>query len=290
MTHKEENIVNIAMRAAELLKDGKIQCDDISGHAGLTEQIIFLSELFEKQYAGVDFNAGNKDYWEEVDSFAEIQLMALYGLDNPDLYNIPQYPVKVFAVAGPVRNEIYSGNWDECTNFCVEHDWAYMDDNDFEWSLEIQDEREASFPEHYYDAVEHYANQLGCEVECEYIREHADQLVYCFLNDVDYSDFVSWTRYEYLLDENLTFEEGTALINGFETDPLDISEDAHVAINELRVFLNGFRAGNSQRPSLDTMIQSAFAQHSEEPVGPRNLSEINRNAPSFKIDGKEFSL
>ena len=52
----QENIVNIAMRASELLMAGKIEHDDMTGHAGLTETIISLAEKFEKENAEVDFN------------------------------------------------------------------------------------------------------------------------------------------------------------------------------------------------------------------------------------------
>lgn len=34
MTLKEENIINIAMRAGELLKAGVIERDELTGHAG----------------------------------------------------------------------------------------------------------------------------------------------------------------------------------------------------------------------------------------------------------------
>lgn len=83
MTFKEENIVNIAMRAGELLKDGRIERDDISGHAGFTDTIVHLAEAFEQKYADVDFNAGDLDYWEEIDAFAEEQLVKEYGIDHP---------------------------------------------------------------------------------------------------------------------------------------------------------------------------------------------------------------
>lgn len=82
MTYKEENIVNIAMRAAELLMDGKIARDDVTGHAGLTDVIISLAEEFENQNAGVDFDAEGRDYWLDIDAFAEEQLLQRYGIDQ----------------------------------------------------------------------------------------------------------------------------------------------------------------------------------------------------------------
>lgn len=85
MTKYEENIVNIAMRAAMLLHTGQISYDDTTGHMGLTETIISLSSQFEDQYADVDFNAPGeaRDYWEEIDRYADDKLLWMYGSD-PD--------------------------------------------------------------------------------------------------------------------------------------------------------------------------------------------------------------
>lgn len=85
MTFKEENIVNIAMRAAELLKDHKIQRDDMTGHAGLTEAIITLADEFEQLHAGTEWNAPDApDYWESIDSFADDRLLERYGVEREE--------------------------------------------------------------------------------------------------------------------------------------------------------------------------------------------------------------
>ena len=221
MTYKEENIVNISMVAAELLKDGRIERDDISGHSGLTDVIIALAEHFEKEHAEIDWDSGDRDYWEEIDSFAEKELLERYGcernsrehglnikvivsdgvvegaLKNADvpvsveivdvaefydnyetrkayrdtLYKdptlmpcdcdfvdpeeietelsidtLPEDPVTVYAVAGRVKHEIFSGNFDECKAFCEEHHWCWVDENEFEWGMEIEDSREDLLP------------------------------------------------------------------------------------------------------------------------------------------------
>lgn len=85
MTFKEENIVNIAMRAAELLKDHKIERDVLTGHAGLTEAIIVMASEFEQLHAGTDWNAIDApDYWEAIDSFAEDRLLEHYGIERDE--------------------------------------------------------------------------------------------------------------------------------------------------------------------------------------------------------------
>ena len=82
MTYRDENIVNISMIAAELLKDGKIQRDDISGHAGFTVFIINLAEKFERDYTDVNYEAGERDYWEDIDAFAERELIDQFGVEH----------------------------------------------------------------------------------------------------------------------------------------------------------------------------------------------------------------
>lgn len=353
MTYKEENIINIAMKAAELLKDGRIERDDISGHTGLIQTILSLSDKFEEKNAGVDYDAMGRDYWLEIDEFAEQHLLEEYGreiadipqdlnlkvilnegvletvlkdknipvrvevVDVDSLYtnysklesyrkelladdaymecdhftpkfdeepaylasSIPGYPVKVFAVSGTVRHEIYSGDWDECTDFCADHSWRHVDENRFQWDLEIVDEREPFFPEGYFDAVEHFSKGAGIDIENEYVRQHAEELVFCYQNGYFLTDFDSWTRYETLLDEKLSFNEASVLGCQFDCDPHDIQKDDEAAIHDFKNFLNGFRAANDRcHPSLDSMIQSASQKVSEEPVGPRSLDEINRNA------------
>ncbi len=89
MTHKEENIVNIAMMAAELLKDGKIERSDITGHAGFTEDIIDLAYEFEMQYKNIDFDSGDHDYWIEIDAFAERNLLEMFGRVQPPVAKTP---------------------------------------------------------------------------------------------------------------------------------------------------------------------------------------------------------
>lgn len=86
MTPKEENIVNIAMAAAGMMQKGKIKVED---HMDLTQVIVSLAEKFEKENAHVDYNAGidelrnagepARDYWEDIDAFAETELLERYG-------------------------------------------------------------------------------------------------------------------------------------------------------------------------------------------------------------------
>jgi len=79
MTLKEENIVNITVKAMELLHEGKIQYDNDMGFMGFTQEVISLAERFEKEYGHIDFNVGEHDYWQTIDEFSEKALLELYG-------------------------------------------------------------------------------------------------------------------------------------------------------------------------------------------------------------------
>lgn len=86
MTGIEENIVNITMMAAKLQSEGKICLDsDAVGFMGLTQTIIQLAHQFEEENTGVDYNAegSNRDYWMEIDAFAEKELLEHYGVEEP---------------------------------------------------------------------------------------------------------------------------------------------------------------------------------------------------------------
>lgn len=78
MTKKEENIANIAMIAATLLKDNKIETDEVNGHVGLCQEIVSLADQFEDTYTKMQAN-GEPDYFESIDNFAEQQLLMRFG-------------------------------------------------------------------------------------------------------------------------------------------------------------------------------------------------------------------
>lgn len=78
MTKKEENIANIAIMAAVLLKDNKIETDEVNGHVGLCQEIVSLADQFEDTYTKMQAN-GEPDYFESIDNFAEQQLLMRFG-------------------------------------------------------------------------------------------------------------------------------------------------------------------------------------------------------------------
>lgn len=86
MTHKEENIVNIALMASSLIKDGKIYIEEHGGHAALTSEIVWMAGEFERRYAEVDWNQNvGLTYWEAIDRFAEEGLLEVYGVPSKEV-------------------------------------------------------------------------------------------------------------------------------------------------------------------------------------------------------------
>lgn len=69
-----ENIIEITMVYAELLKDGKIYTED-SMEGKLT--ICDLAEEFEKVHINTDWGA--MDYFEEIEKFSKEKLMERFG-------------------------------------------------------------------------------------------------------------------------------------------------------------------------------------------------------------------
>lgn len=344
----EENIVNIAMRAAELLKDGRIERDDMTGHAGLTDMIIQLAEAFEKKNLGVDFDAEDRDYWLEIDEFAEEQLIKELGVERPEpaqdlnikviisdgiveevlkdqgipvqvevvdmdvdyedydklkayseeLYHDPNLQRCLYTVANfqeeepditdanvPAQNYrslckvvavhgnaefgiLFSGTWDQCMQFCEENNWYFWDENNFCWDIGIEDPREALFPEGYYTAVDFFCNQVGADIQSEFVRQNAEKLVSCYLNNLDYEDFVAWAGCDKALGETLSITEFTFLKEKY--DIASLNDPAYsVFVDGIRNSLGKFREHTLQKTSKDSLnaiIQSAAKRSSENNV------------------------
>ena len=249
VNYRDENIVNIAMMAAEMLKDGRIERDEMTGHAGLTEAIVALADKFEERYAGVDWNSDERDYWVEIDAFAEKELLERYGIEKENL-NVENSkdPVVVCAVAGSVKHELFSGNYDQCKAFCEECNWSFMDENEFVWDLEMEDSRETDLSANYFIAVDYYSEKHGQDIDSEFYRVHADKLVLCCLRGLDCSTVDDWVQYENLCGEDLTFDEYRAAEGSLGGSPYEVGDEDFETISSIKESVNNYRAS---RPLLD---------------------------------------
>lgn len=342
MTYKEENIVYIAMKAGELLKEGKIDSSEHGGHMALTTDIVWMAGEFERRHANVNWDESDLDYWEEIDNFAEAGLTEVFGVEqshdakqldikvvieegvvhavlknenlpvtvevvdvDPDyedyqqldaykkqLYKDPsftdcdytvahfdleseledpvhdisgdeipltiQQPVQVVAVSGNTEGAVlFSGTWDACEQFCKDNGWSYFDESCFRWDMEIQDPLELTLPEGFYLAVDHYSDALGVDIHNGFVRQHAEELVFCHKNDIDFGDFDFWTRYETLLGEKLSFGDYSAIERHFHGDPNDIELNDKESIQKIRGYLEGSRSERKAVLSLDEQILKA---------------------------------
>lgn len=329
MNYRDENIVNIAMMAAEMLKDGRIERDEMTGHAGLTEAIVALADKFEERYAGVDWDSDERDYWVEIDAFAEKELLERYGAEKDaleqninvkviisdgivegvlkdagapvqvevvevdrnyenyealeeyreELYKdrtlvpcdyvvagleeqmesldvvLPQDPVVVYAVAGRVKHELFSGNYDQCKAFCEECKWSFMDENEFVWDLEMEDSREDLFPEGYFTAAGYYSQKHGQDLDCEYWRVNADKLVLCAQRGLTLEQMDEWVRLESLSGEALSFDEYRAADRSLRRSSRDIWADDPGTITFVKHLVDAVRP----RQPLEEKIQAAQA-------------------------------
>ena len=346
----QENIVNISMKAAELLLSGKIQADDMeNGHAGMTQTIVQLAKEFEKLHEDEDWNLPfSPDYWEEIDRFAEQKLTERYGieLETPEnmvslwarvgmTLKVPQTtyerlkagdrnalqdvfdgkageavldgetyfpdidqnvglkemefdlpvskahqpviperaipnndPVKVYAVSGSVKREIYSGSFSECKGFCNASDWSYIDENRFEWALELEDTRD--LPNGYFKAIAHFSREAEVDMDNDHTREHAEELVYCFENQKSLLDYDCWTHYESILGDKLSFQEYIYVDSRLNEDPLELTPQDLDIIGELKMTLFVYRnrqwqsADVSHGGSLGAKIQDAQNRQTQQ--------------------------
>lgn len=106
LTDKEENIVNIALTAAILLKDGKIDIEEHGGHAALTSEIVWMAGEFERRYAGVDWHQNvGLTYWEAIDRFAEEGLLEVYGVPDKEVDTVLSDATTRAGVAASIGQE-----------------------------------------------------------------------------------------------------------------------------------------------------------------------------------------
>lgn len=113
----------------------------------------------------------------------------------------------------------------------------------------------SAVPEKYFEALANYNNVVGSNIENEYVRSHANELVYCFEHNKTLIDFDFWTRYEFLCNEKITYDEYMAIDSVFDGDPHDVSPENKDDIAEMTLTLQNYRA--TKKIGLDDRIKSA---------------------------------
>ncbi|MBQ1237148.1 MAG: hypothetical protein IIX70_02535, partial [Oscillospiraceae bacterium] len=190
---------------------------------------------------------------------------------NDEILQDGQKPVRVIVVNGNAEFGIlFSGTWDQCEQYCKENNWSFWDEDNQRWDIGIEDPLELSLPEGFFLAVDHFSNILGTDIHNGFVRQHAEELVFCHKNNIDYSDFDFWTRYETLLGKKISFGEYSAIERHFHGDPIDIAPHDTATIHKLKGYLEGFRCERKAVLSLDEQIIKADG---------RRLSQQQTTAP-----------
>ncbi len=189
----------------------------------------------------------------------------------------------VFATSLHFKMKVFSGDFDECKAFCKAMNWEYTDENNFLWDLEIEDSRE--MPKGYYNAIGHYSYEqlltTGENIESEFIRQHAEELVFCYQNGKSLIDFDCWTQYETLLGEKITFEEYSQLDKAYEGDPLELDADTPEACAEIKALFSVLKSHEKdevfEQPPLSGRISDAQQRSDEQAkTGQNKENEPNR--------------
>lgn len=127
--------------------------------------------------------------------------------------------------------------------------------------------KENGYSEDVYQASlrhfnEKYFQEPGFSIENDYVKEHKEELCYCYEHDKTLIDFDWWCRYEDLLKTRITYKEYCSLDRALYADPMDIKLEDTKTIKALQRHLQLLRGERveelvQKEPNLDTMIQSA---------------------------------
>jgi len=95
----QENIVNISMKAYDLILKPKVDLDSRGGFLGLSDFILTAAKEYERQVgANLNHDAPDEpDYWESIDNFAEQALREEYGeeLELSDARSMSDAPAQI---------------------------------------------------------------------------------------------------------------------------------------------------------------------------------------------------
>lgn len=93
----------------------------------------------------------------------------------------------------------------------------------------------------YMNALRHYSAQLGVNLDNDFVRKHAEELIYCFENNKTFLDFDFWTQYETLLNEKISYFEYLAIDQKYDGDPNEVSTEDTIIISVFKQNLEAIR-------------------------------------------------
>lgn len=77
MTRREENIINITFKAAELIQNEGISVEQFGGSEGLAEDIASIADAFDKSNKSSNRTEKDSEHKSQIDQFAETELLGM---------------------------------------------------------------------------------------------------------------------------------------------------------------------------------------------------------------------
>ncbi len=128
----------------------------------------------------------------------------------------------------------------------------------------------------YSAAIAYFSREAGQDVESEFTKAHAEELVFCHQIRKDLLDFAFWTQYEKLLGERITWDEFQLLDDLYVGDPLELSAQDTEQIVSFRTTLVDYRdrvKAIEMQPALSDRIADACERSSTVLSGQQETRE-----------------
>jgi len=106
-------------------------------------------------------------------------------------------------------------------------------------------------------------------------------LIWCYENKVKLIDYDFWCRYEYLIEEHISYKEYCAIDTMYNGDPQDIDREDKSEIYALKSYLESWRKFElSEKPAIDIFEELGY-HHSADATG-ESFRHDNGKTVGFK--------
>lgn len=140
----------------------------------------------------------------------------------------------------------------------------------------------------YFDGLQGHENRKDT-IENEFTKEHASELVYCYLNHKDLIDFDFWTQYEILLGEKLNFQEYAAIDSFYDGDPNELSKENTAMIARLQNGLKEYREFRNERVKYLQMVADELIYHGQtHTIYSNYIWDKEDLMENYKVTAEEF--
>ena len=190
---------------------------------------------------------------------------------------------RVYKVSGNAREELFSGSYAACAAFCEKNNWTHVDS--YIWDLDLKPNPNLVFTfetAEYQDAVHHFSQQSGSDIDSHMIRANAEKLISCHQNQMDLLDFDFWCQYESILKEPITCDEYIYIDRQYDGDILEVDDGSDELIASLKTHLDNFRrsqgitAVSSKKPSsLDHRITGAKERQQNTSTNTKQHGDVD---------------